>query len=162
MIKLRLLALCVLCLLPTSAKANEDPAWLSISLGYFGFIDEGDALDFRAEYRFSENLSLGIKPFAGIELTSDASLWVGGGVYKDFNIAENLFLTPSFGVGYYAQGSSNLDLSKTFQARSQIEIGYQLNDFSRASLAISHISNASTDEKNPGTEILSIYYHVPF
>ena len=45
--------------------------------------------------------------------------------------------------------------------RSQLEIAYRFDDRSRLGLAISHYSNASLGDTNPGTESAMIYYSVP-
>lgn len=144
------------------AQENNSRDYLSLGLGYYDVFDDEGAVDFRLEYRFSNDLIWGIKPLIGAEITSDASLLAGAGLYRDFLLDDQFYLTPSFALGYYAQGSSDLDLSKTLEFRSQIELGYEFEDFSRASVALSHISNGSTDESNPGTEVLSFYYHIPF
>ena len=45
--------------------------------------------------------------------------------------------------------------------RSMVELGYQLENQSRFSVGYSHISNANITQTNPGTNILSLYYHLP-
>ncbi|MBO6784517.1 MAG: acyloxyacyl hydrolase, partial [Alphaproteobacteria bacterium] len=60
----------------------------------------------------------------------------------------------------YADGNGK-DLGHTIEFRSQLEIGYRFDDRSRLSFAVSHISNASLGDSNPGTEIATIYYHIP-
>jgi hypothetical protein len=69
-------------------------------------------------------------------------------------------VTPSFGVGAYSDGDGK-DLGNTVEFRSQIEGGYRFDDRSRLTLALSHISNASLGDRNPGVNILSVYYHIP-
>ena len=45
--------------------------------------------------------------------------------------------------------------------RSTIELGYRFDDRSRLSLAFGHLSNAGIGDSNPGTEVLTLYYHLP-
>ena len=45
--------------------------------------------------------------------------------------------------------------------RSQIEFAYRFDDRSRLGLAVSHMSNASIANENPGTESAILYYSVP-
>lgn len=136
--------------------------YLSLSLGYFDVLDDEDALDIRAEYRFDHDIYYGVKPFIGAEVTTDASLWLGAGIYRDFFVNDSVFITPSFGAGYYASGSSDLDLDSALEFRSQIEAGYQFENKDRVSIGLSHISNAGIGSDNPGTEIVSVYYHIGF
>ena len=79
----------------------------------------------------------------------------------DLRLTNKIFLTPSIGVGLYGKGRSNLNLYGPISFRSQIEIAYRFKSMSRIGLAFGHISNAGIGDKNPGVEILSIYYHVP-
>lgn len=150
-------ALCLV--LPAQAKEGD---FLSFSLGYYNALNGDGAIDARLEYRpnsviFIENL----KPWGGIELTSDASVWIGGGLLYDWKFADNWYLTPSFGAGLYAQGSSDKDLGGPIEFRSQLEVSYEFEDTSRMSLSFSHTSNGGIYDKNPGTETIGLYWHIP-
>ncbi len=174
---LALIALTVLFLIPANVRADdgEDRAeqekdYISLGVGLYdsfrvmGIHDDEDyaAADFRLEYRAgSMDLFWNIHPWVGLELTSDASLWAGAGLYRDFRVGERIVITPNFGVGAYAQGDSDLDLGGTLEFRSQIEAAYEFDDKSRLGVALGHISNASTGDSNPGTEIINMYYHIP-
>lgn len=162
---LYLLALAAL-LSPVSAAA--DPAssgqdYLSLAVGYYNAFDgEDNAADFRAEYRPDYDVWNGVKPWVGGEMTSDASVWVGGGFLYDWEFSPQWILTPSLGAGYYAQGDSDLDLGFPIEFRSQLEVSYEFDTGHRTGVALSHLSNASLDGDNPGTEVLSLYCHQPF
>jgi len=157
----------VLAFMPTlSAQADggpeaDNPAYLSASVGYFDILDDEDAASFRAEYRFGRGFIYDIKPFLAADVTSDGSYFLGGGVYRDFFLNDSVYFTPSFGVNYYEDGGSELDLGHEIEFRSQIEIGYEFDSADRISVGFSHYSNASLDEDNPGVEVLSLYYHFP-
>ncbi len=70
-------------------------------------------------------------------------------------------VTPSFGGGFYADGSGK-KLGHEIEFRSQIELAYRFDNRSRLGVAFSHISNASIGgDKNPGVEVLNIYYALP-
>jgi hypothetical protein len=145
----------------TSAPTGND--LISASVGYFNVLDSHDeAVDFRVEYRSGYDLWNGIKPWAGIEITSDASLWIGGGALYNWEFTPQWNLTPSFGAGYYAPGSSDLDLGSPLEFRSQLELGYEFDTGNQVAVAFSHTSNASINDDNPGTEVLSLYWHKPF
>lgn len=135
------------------------------------------ATDFRYERRFdktvfnvgpeSENFFY-IKPFAGFETTSESAFYIIGGIYLEDNLG-NLFVgkksnfnfTPSFGAGYYSEGDGK-KLGNTIEFRTTLEISYELNNKNRLGLSFGHISNANLGDNNPGVEILSFSYQVPF
>jgi hypothetical protein len=143
-----------------AAIGRPPQALLSLGIGYFDVGKDESAADFRAEYRFANSLIWKIKPWAGVEATSDGGVWAGGGVLADFNLGNSWMLTPNFGVGGYAEGDGK-DLGYGLEFRSQLELGYQFVDQSRVGVALSHISNASLGDKNPGEETLNLYYHIP-
>ena len=142
------------------ARAKEDPALLSVGIGAFDVIqDKNQALDFRLEYRHGGKLWL-FKPWVGVEATSDGGLYGAGGLLIDIDLGPNFVLTPSLGIGAFAEGDGK-DLGHTVEFRSQIEAAYRFDDLSRLGIAFSHISNASLGDKNPGVEILTVYYSLP-
>ena len=69
-------------------------------------------------------------------------------------------VTGSLGAGYYEEGDGK-DLGHELEFRSQIEIAYRFDDRSRLGLAVSHTSNASIADTNPGSESAILYYSVP-
>lgn len=155
---LMVMALC----LSTPAKA-DGTSYYSAAVGYYDVIDAEDtAGELRFEYRSGYSfLADDLHPWAGVEVNSDASLWAGIGLYYNWEVTPNIYLAPSFGAGYYARGGSDKDLDYPLEFRSQIEGGYQFDDKSRVGLSFGHLSNASLGDKNPGTEVLNLYYHVP-
>ena len=156
-----LLSMLALALIPT-ANARD---YFIFSIGYYDVLDNNDALDLRAEYRPNSVIFKklpGLRPWAGLQLTSHASAWLGGGLLYDYDINEKLRLTPMLGVGLYTQGSSDLDLGHPIEFRSQLELSYKLENDTRIGLGFSHTSNAGLDSDNPGTEIISLSWHVPF
>ncbi|WP_161958755.1 acyloxyacyl hydrolase [Ferruginivarius sediminum] len=143
-----------------SMKENADPAYLSVGAGWYDLVDgEDEAADFRLEYRHDEGIWL-VKPWAGLELTGDGGLWAGGGALIDVDLGKHIVLTGATGVGAYEEGSGK-DLGSTLEFRSQAEVAWRFDDRSRLALAFSHISNAGIGDDNPGTEIVTLYYHLP-
>jgi lipid A 3-O-deacylase len=147
--------------IPAQAQESTDLSYLSLGLGAYEVLDSDTSADVRVEYRHGTPLFWKIKPWAGLEATTDGSIWGGGGVLADFNLADNIYLTPSLGVGLYTDGGSDTDLGSPIEFRSQLEGGYQFLNGHRVGVAFSHISNAGLDNDNPGTEILNLYYHIP-
>ncbi len=146
---------------PAAAQDGEaDPALIALGLGYYD-VAKGDdaAADFRLEYRSDLALWL-IKPWAGLEATSDGALYGVAGLLADIRLGRRVVLTPSLGVGAYRDGGGK-DLGAVLEFRSQLELAWRFDDASRLGLAVSHISNASVGKDNPGTEILTLYYALP-
>tara|TARA_B100000029_G_scaffold516091_1_gene626833 strand:- start:3766 stop:4299 length:534 start_codon:yes stop_codon:yes gene_type:complete len=135
------------------------------------------ATDLRYERRFDNTLiDIGpeednffyLKPFAGIELTTDSAFYLISGIYLEDNLGKlmigeknNWNFTPSFGVGYYDDGNGK-KLGNTIEFRTTLEFSYQLANNDRIGISFGHISNANIGNKNPGVEILSLSYQKPF
>ena len=135
------------------------------------------ATDIRYERRFDNTLiDIGpeednffyLKPFVGIEATSDSAFYFLGGIYLEDNLGkliagkENKWnFTPSFGLGYYDDGNGK-KLGNKLEFRTTLELSYQLNNNDRIGFSLGHISNANIGNKNPGVEIISLSYQKPF
>ena len=109
-----------------------------------------------------------LKPFFGIEYTNDSASYFLTGIYFEDNLGElfegknnKFFFTPSFGAGIYNDGSGK-KLGNDLQFRTSLEISYELKNKNRIGISLSHISNANLGNKNPGVEILSFSYHIPY
>ena len=109
-----------------------------------------------------------LKPFAGIELTSDSAFYFISGIYLEDNIGDlvtgkdnNWNFTPSFGVGYYDDGNGK-KLGNKVEFRTTLEFSYELVNKDRIGISFGHISNANIGKKNPGAEIIGISYQKPF
>lgn len=140
----------------------QDQDYVSLSTGIYDVGDDEDTAEIRLEYRWGEPCFYDVvKPWVGGEVTAEGSVWAGGGLLADFAVTDSFYLTPSFGVGLYAKGSSDLDLDFPIEFRSQLEAAYKFENNHRAGIAFGHISNASIGDDNPGTEILSAYWHIP-
>ena len=139
--------------------------------------EKNQSIDFRYEYR-SDNSLLDIgpeednffflKPFFGVEFTNDSASYFLTGIYFEDNLGElfegnksKFFFTPSFGVGIYDDGSGK-KLGNDLQFRTSLELSYELKNNNRIGISFSHISNANLGDKNPGVEILSFSYHIPY
>ena len=135
------------------------------------------AVDYRFERRFDSSLLeigpesydfFNLKPFLGFEMTSDSANYFLAGVYLEDNIgtlftgnSSNFIFTPSFGAGYYDEGSGK-NLGNNIEFRTTFEISYQLKNENRIGFSFGHISNANPGDKNPGVEIFSLSYQVAY
>ena len=143
----------------SSPALADDSAFFSVGGGWYDFNDNQDAIDFRAEYRSGYKMLGFLKPWVGVEVSSDQAGYTLVGVLTDLYFGRRWVLTPSFGTGIYINGNGK-DLGNPIEFRSQLEFGYRFDDHSRVSLGISHISNASLSDNKPGTEIATVYYHI--
>ncbi len=139
--------------------------------------EKNQTADFRYEYRSDKSLiNIGpevdnfffLKPFFGVEYTNDSASYFLTGIYFEDNLGElfegnksKFFFTPSFGAGIYNDGSGK-KLGNDLQFRTSLEVSYELNNKNRIGISFSHISNANLGDKNPGVEILSFSYHIPY
>ena len=135
------------------------------------------ASDLRYERRFdnaileigpeSENFFY-LKPFVGLETTTDSAVYILGGIYLEDNLGtlfvgedSSLVFTPSFGAGFYDDGDGK-KLGNSIEFRTTLEVSYQLKNLDRVGISFGHISNANIGNKNPGVEIISLSYQKPF
>jgi lipid A 3-O-deacylase len=140
----------------------DDIDRLSIGVGAFDLFDSDNdtAADFRIEYRPGAAIVWELRPWIGAEVTSDGAVFGALGFLYDYNMGNNWIITPSFGGGLFSDGGGK-DMGSAIQFRSQIEVGYQLQNSSRISASLSHQSNLGIDNNNPGAETLGVYYHIP-
>ena len=145
----------------TDARA-DDPAFLTIGAGYYDINRQtDDSAEIRLEYRSDKKL-WEVKPFAAIAGTTNSSFFIGAGVLMDLYFGNRWVVTPSFAPHYYHAGNSTKkDLGHEIEFRSQLEVAYRFDDRSRLGLSISHYSNASLGDRNPGSETLMLNYSVP-
>ncbi|MBT3916344.1 MAG: acyloxyacyl hydrolase [Rhodospirillaceae bacterium] len=156
-------AFAILPLAPVSAQdaKKDDPAFLSFGAGFYDFNRKKEkGAEFRVEYRSDKKFGF-FKPFAAGAYTSTQQGFIGAGVLVDLFLGRRFVLTPSFAPHYYWGGNNKLDLGHKVEFRSQAEIAYRFDNRARLGLAISHYSNASLADQNPGTETLTLYYSLP-
>ena len=141
------------------AAAQDDPHFLTLAAGYYDINDDEDAAEFRAEFRARNKLWI-FKPFGGLMGTSDKAFYGYAGLLVDVYFGRRIVLTPSLAAGLYEDGDGK-DLGHIVEFRSSIELAYRFDNRSRLGLSFYHLSNASLDDNNPGTEVLSLVYSIP-
>ena len=175
----KIIAIFLLCLLYSNNIMSKGYDIFGIGLYDIKFdgSQNNTSTDIRYERRFDTSLfEIGpesenffyLKPFAGLEVTTDQAFYLIGGFYLQDNIGtlftgneSNFNITPSFGAGLYDDGNGK-KLGHNIEFRTTIEVSYELKNFNRVGISIGHISNANIGDKNPGVEILSLSYQVPF
>lgn len=128
---------------PAAAAAMDEPAmdqyspiqqdhdYIYAGIGHYDTFGEEGAADFRAELRAGTPVVGSLKPWAGAQITHEGTFWGGGGLLHDWDVTDNIRVTPSLGAGYYAQGDSDLDLGSALQLRAQIDASYEFKDRTR-------------------------------
>lgn len=139
----------------------DDPDFLTISSGWFDMNRKKDeGAEFRLEYRSDYKL-WHFKPFVTASGVSNGMTFLGAGVLVDVYLGRRWVVTPSFAPTWWRGKTDELDLGHAVEFRSQLEIAYRFDDRSRLGLSLSHYSNASLGDDNPGTESLMVNYSVP-
>lgn len=148
---------------PTGCLSAKDaPARLSFQLGDVRFNED------RIGQEFYMGFDAGIKtgpfqPTFGASITDDGATWIGaGGKWTSSDILSGpVFIESTLMPGIHVQGDGP-DLGGNLQFRSSIGIGYTFANDATATLSYDHRSNADTDATNPGLEVLSVRYAIPF
>lgn len=150
----------------------NEPATIGFAVGYYDVIKNNPhqpAADFRLEYRSAfdmlglanaHNSVIAIRPFGGVETTSDGALYGLGGFVFDMPIGRHFVLSPNLATGLY-YGGDGKRLGSFVEFRSTVELGYKFDSGTRITTSFGHISNAGLTGINHGVEIASLYVHVP-
>ena len=135
---------------------------LSFGLGAYDVLAQDDqAVNLRVDARLAHKLFWKFQPFAGLEATTDGSIWGGAGIFADFYISPQIVFTPSTAIGLYAKNSGK-DLGGPVEFRTALELAYENKRGDRFGIGIDHKSNAGIHDKNPGTESVFLTYSLKF
>ncbi len=163
---LKRITLAILLAFPTAGALPapvfaDDPSFLTFGVGAFDFNRQKDqGVEFRLDYRSDYKIGP-FKPFVTAAGVSNGMSFLGAGVLIDVYFGRRFVVTPSFAPTWWRGKSDDLDLGHGLEFRSQIDFAYRFDDRSRLGLAISHSSNASLGDTNPGTETLLVNYSYP-
>jgi len=111
---------------------------------------------------FYENgrFELGLAGSVAADSTGD--LFVGAGLAGLYALDRRWFIEASVLPGYFRASDPENSLGSDFEIRSLLGIGYTLGSGSSLSLAIAHISNASTSSVNPGANGIQLRWRRRF
>ncbi|WP_299555976.1 acyloxyacyl hydrolase [uncultured Tateyamaria sp.] len=150
-------------LMSTAAASAQE--W-TIGLGASDFGDAGqDSVALDLEYRhtpFVEKRVLSVAWGANFGVTGEGDAFVGGGIWSRWQWDSGWFIDNSIMPGLYEAGTDGNELGSGFEIRSLLGVGYQFDNGHAVSAAISHKSNASLAEDNPGMNVYSLRYHFKF
>jgi len=140
---------------------------LIVGAGYTQFFDDLsiDSAQVSLEYRpspFYERGRIDIALAAATVVHTSGDFFLGGGLSARYALHQQWFIEASVMPGAYWENEQANGLGSTFEIRSQLALGYTLKSGNRISVGISHKSNASTAESNPGVNSLSARWHFTF
>ncbi|WP_245222587.1 acyloxyacyl hydrolase [Ruegeria sp. HKCCSP351] len=99
---------------------------------------------------------------AALTVDEDGDTHIGAGLIGQYALSDRWFVEGSVMPGYYNASNDLNDLGGDFQIRSLLGLGYNLNNGNSVSVALTHKSNASTNDENPGVNALLVRYHLGF
>mgnify|MGYP001024992335 FL=1 len=141
----------------------KDPAYVTISGGYFDYVRGNDTgAEISLEYRSDYELGW-FKPFAHGAYVTNGMTFLGAGLLLDLQVGDNWIVQPSFAPTWWRDksGQFDLDLGSALEFRSRLEVAYRFENKFRLGVSITHTSNASTGDTNPGTEAVMLNVSVP-
>jgi lipid A 3-O-deacylase len=149
-----------------SFGSPNDPPRLALGLGAFDVIvdekkpNSATTLLESAEYRFGDRLWI-IDPFVGVQGTGQGAFYGYFGFSFDIHLLEHLIFTPSEAFGYFTPGNG-INLGSIWEFRDGAELTYRFDDQRRIGIGFYHMSNAGIGVKNPGQEMVTTVFTVPF
>lgn len=143
------------CAAPPGPPAPEVGLWA----GVFEFDSPSDATaEFGSEYRF-QPLAWQVRPVLGGQVTAEGAVYLHGGARVDLWLSERWRLAPFVSLGFYEEGEG-LDLGSDLEFRSGAELSCRILPGQRLGISFYHLSNASIDERNPGSESIALTWSV--
>jgi lipid A 3-O-deacylase len=140
---------------------NDSPR-LALGSGAFNAIVKHNSATFMdsAEYRFGDLLWI-IDPLVGVQGTTQGAFYGYFGISFDIHLPGHLIFTPSGAFGYFLEGTG-INLGSIWEFRSGAELVYRFDDQRRIGIGFYHMSNAGIGKTNPGQEMLTAVFTVPF
>lgn len=157
-------ALAALAVLAATAAQGQE---LILGAGYSDYSSEisEDGAKLAIEYHFRPGIergrfALGWGGALAVQETEDIFIGIGGVATYDLDGPWRLELSVMPG-GYFENEARN-DLGSTFEIRSLFGVVYSFDSGNAVSLALSHKSNASTGDFNPGMNSVLVRWHMGF
>lgn len=139
---------------------------LSIGLGYSEFSRSGAengaliSLDYRHTPFFEKGI-FAARFGAAVDVQETGDAFLGAGIAGKWDLGKSWFIDASILPGAFVESVDLNDLGSTFEIRSQIAVGHRFANGTALSLSLSHKSNASTGDINPGVNSLQLRWHFP-
>ena len=141
------------------AAERNDKNLLTFGAGLWDWNDNDTAGLFNIEYRHGTRYGP-FKPMIGALVNTDHGFHIYAGIRMDLYLTNNIVLTPNFAPGLYERGDGK-ELGHIIEFRSGLDLAYRKKNGGRIAAEVHHLSNASLDENNPGTETFLFTYSIP-
>ena len=141
------------------AAERNDKNLLTFGGGIWDWNDAESSGLFNIEYRHGTRYGP-FKPMLGGLINTDHGFHVYAGIRIDLYLTDKIVVTPSFAPGLYERGDGK-ELGHIVEFRSGLDLAYRRENGSRIGVEVHHLSNASLDENNPGTETFLFTYSIP-
>jgi hypothetical protein len=150
---------------PGGAAAGEsragDGARVVGSLGQFNFVDSGDGLvGGGLEYRWAPLERWALVPSVGVTVVQGGGAYGYAALRYEFDLGRSWIVAPLVGAGLF-RNTDTLDLGHPVEFKTGLEVSLRVAGGRRIGLQAYHLSNASLDEDNPGTEVLELTFSIP-
>ena len=157
------LASALLAATATTAQAQS----VVFGAGYADFSSSGsdDQAIFSLEYQhkpFHQATRFGATWGAALSVDESGGTHIGAGLIGIYSLSDRWFIEGSVMPGYFNASDDDNDLGGEFQIRSLLGLGYTLDSGNKVSVAVTHKSNASTQDDNPGVNAVFLRYHYAF
>ena len=84
---------------------SGEPSFISLGVGVYDINDDFTAADFRAEFRWGKGFFDVVKPFVGVQGTSDGTIYGFFGLGVDLHLGDRIVVTPNVAAGLLDEGS---------------------------------------------------------
>lgn len=151
----------------SSLAWSTDTAYGKLFIGTVDTFRDNQDTQYGIEYQWAEGITrYDLKNFVGIIRTRDASHFLYNGLSRTSKFTEGktgLALNFAVGQGLYFHGGGNdTDLGFILEFRTSAGLLWIFEDNTRIGVHFSHLSNASIVDTNPGTELITFTYELPF
>ena len=157
-------ALILLAAMHAPVRAEEgEPGHVKLSAGAIGVLPtDGDIGGyFGIEYRAGPAWDFWhVRPSFGVAATTDAAFYGWTALSLDIFFGQRVVLTPSTGVGLYAEGDGQ-DLGSTVLFRNGAELAWRFDDRARVGIGIHYLANFGLGDEDPGTTTMTVFYAHP-
>ena len=141
------------------AAERNDKNLLTFGAGLWDWNDAETSGLFNVEYRHGTRYGP-FKPMFGALINTDHGFYFYAGIRIDLYLTDKIVVTPSFAPGLYERGDGK-ELGHIIEFRSGLDLAYRRKNGARIGAEVHHLSNASLDENNPGTETFLFTYSIP-
>ena len=141
------------------AAERNDKNLLTFGGGIWDWNDAETSGLFNIEYRHGTRYGP-FKPMFGALINTDHGFYFYAGIRIDLYLTDKIVVTPSFAPGLYERGDGK-ELGHIMEFRSGLDLAYRRKNGARIGAEVHHLSNASLDENNPGTETFLFTYSIP-